>query len=695
MRQKSLRALASVAALAILVGHGREAIGEGEAPSWRPIGPWGGEVSLLVRDPHTPTRVWGVGSLGGQLHVSENEGRSWTWLGRGVGPRGIVFLTASPHTPDLLLAGTERDGVWRSLDGGRSWAAANHGLPMTWRYQFRRLLGLAFAPNLPGAAYALFSNGGVYVTWDNGEHWQPAYTFTYACPNYLNCNPMWAVMAVAPDISSTVLIAGDRLYRCNSNPMVCTPTTGPFTQTPWRLDALPYPGGTWLALDSAILTSPDSGSTWYQADEGLDELTLLQQGYPHAKTFQLDPSSGEVFALTDIGLLRRDAARQRWELVDFRPRSSGSNRACGWTVLESEHLFGCATLDAPSGWRAANAPVAWRGADQPLEERTKGFAARWVIGVLLSPHGDTPLLAATEHELYRWEATTAKWAPVLNWEHSATATLLARPLHPDHIFLAIDEGLFESRDGGLSWTLLPTPFEFNSDWVRLPLAVLGSDSSTLLAGGISEHLWRSEDLGRTWTKLPYQAQALWVSPHNPELVWATQYYTVRESRDSGRTWAPAAPTAADAWAQCPIFPCIWDQAAALAVDPFRFDRFFFGTHGAGVKRFSPQQGQTWLDTGLLSGRAIIPDPYCPGRILLAGYGYESGDAPVGRVLISHDAGDSWQPFGSNGGELPMVLEMAASLPHGRYAVASAAGVFVLEDAPRENRPARRQGPTRR
>ncbi|SMD25526.1 hypothetical protein SAMN05660733_08165 [Lentzea albidocapillata] len=63
-------------------------------------------------------RVYGYNSQNGQLMVSENQ-RDWDTRGR----VAMADFTVSPADPDVVLA-TTREGLVRSTDGGRTFAAA-------------------------------------------------------------------------------------------------------------------------------------------------------------------------------------------------------------------------------------------------------------------------------------------------------------------------------------------------------------------------------------------------------------------------------------------------------------------------------------------------------------------------------------------------------------------------------------------
>lgn len=84
--------------------------------------------------PLAPDRIW-AGTIPGGLFRSDDAGASWTlvralwdqpsrpqWFGGGYDHPGIHSICVHPDDPDDIVVGISCGGVWRSLDGGESWA---------------------------------------------------------------------------------------------------------------------------------------------------------------------------------------------------------------------------------------------------------------------------------------------------------------------------------------------------------------------------------------------------------------------------------------------------------------------------------------------------------------------------------------------------------------------------------------------
>jgi photosystem II stability/assembly factor-like uncharacterized protein len=84
-------------------------------------------------------------------------------------PAGVDTIAVAPSDPKIVYAGsTGTDGgkgVFKSADGGRSWAAVNHGIAN------RRINAVAVDPLHSEIVYAGYEGEGFYKTADGGENW--------------------------------------------------------------------------------------------------------------------------------------------------------------------------------------------------------------------------------------------------------------------------------------------------------------------------------------------------------------------------------------------------------------------------------------------------------------------------------------------------------------------------------------------
>ncbi|HEY0555220.1 MAG TPA: hypothetical protein VGG20_13210 [Thermoanaerobaculia bacterium] len=120
------------------------------------------QADVLVPDPFQPSQVYALS--GEDLYGSADRGASWSLLVIGV---NLTVLAADPHRPGTLW-GTGHAGLSRSDDGGRTWRLSDDGIP-----QFTLLSTLALDPVDPDVLYAGTLLRGVFKSADGGATWAP------------------------------------------------------------------------------------------------------------------------------------------------------------------------------------------------------------------------------------------------------------------------------------------------------------------------------------------------------------------------------------------------------------------------------------------------------------------------------------------------------------------------------------------
>ena len=131
---------------ALLVTSSRTA--EGGINSWTSTGRLeGGPIGALAIDPVTPATLY-AGTDSNGVFKTTNGGGSWAAVNTGLTNFQVTALAIDPQTPATVYAGTA-NGVFKSTDGGMSWSAVNTGLNNN-LYVF----ALAIDPQTPTTLYA-------------------------------------------------------------------------------------------------------------------------------------------------------------------------------------------------------------------------------------------------------------------------------------------------------------------------------------------------------------------------------------------------------------------------------------------------------------------------------------------------------------------------------------------------------------
>src|SRR5215210_3904068 len=145
-------------------------------PAWEPVGPAGGTVLALKADPfHSEVLLAGLQDAG--LFKSMDGGASWAPSGHGLPPGSITQVVFDPRTAGTLYAATDWHGVFKSLDGGDTWRSANNGLSGS-AVRFG-IEVLALDPRSPSTLYASRFGVGIeerdwlFKTVNGGKSWFP------------------------------------------------------------------------------------------------------------------------------------------------------------------------------------------------------------------------------------------------------------------------------------------------------------------------------------------------------------------------------------------------------------------------------------------------------------------------------------------------------------------------------------------
>lgn len=96
-----------------------------------------------------------------RLRIGEEQ-----WEPMGLKDIRIQTLAASDKQPDVLIAGTWGEGVFRSIDGGITWEASNNGLSHPF------ISTIAIDPEHPEFIYAGTWGEGIFSSRDEGRTWQ-------------------------------------------------------------------------------------------------------------------------------------------------------------------------------------------------------------------------------------------------------------------------------------------------------------------------------------------------------------------------------------------------------------------------------------------------------------------------------------------------------------------------------------------
>jgi photosystem II stability/assembly factor-like uncharacterized protein len=132
--------------------------------------------TCLAADPRS-TRVW-CGTQRAGVFRSDDGGRSWRPCG--LAEQSIMSITASPTEADVIWVGADPSAVWRSADGGETWEQTSRldGLPSapTWAFppkpETHHVRWIACHPKQAGRLWVAIEAGALVSTIDGGRTWR-------------------------------------------------------------------------------------------------------------------------------------------------------------------------------------------------------------------------------------------------------------------------------------------------------------------------------------------------------------------------------------------------------------------------------------------------------------------------------------------------------------------------------------------
>lgn len=129
------------------------------------------DILAMTVHPESAEQLF-VGGRGG-LWKSPDGGVSWRPLATPAEARSAIrSIVVAPTVPETIYVGTEREGVFRSPDGGNSWSSASLGLPKALAGgRSAPIRSLAVDPTNASIAYAGTELHGLYKTTDGGTSW--------------------------------------------------------------------------------------------------------------------------------------------------------------------------------------------------------------------------------------------------------------------------------------------------------------------------------------------------------------------------------------------------------------------------------------------------------------------------------------------------------------------------------------------
>jgi len=692
--------------------------------AFRFVGPWRGGRVVAVASHTSQPLVYYFGSTGGGVWKSANAGASWFNVSDGAFARASVgAIGVAPSDPNVIYVGmgetttrnsvSHGDGVYRSTDGGRTWA--HLGLRAT-----RNIARVAVHPNDPDRVYVAAlghvfgpnSERGVYRSRDGGATWDHVlFRSDRAGAADLAIDPL------NPRVLYATLWEGQRMPWGHSSG---GPGSGLFRSTDggvnWtdlslrpgmpegvlgKMGVAPSPareGRVWLiaeAVEGGLFRSDDHGETWHHVNDDFalrtkpsyymhvvadpkDENTVY---VPQAK-FWKSVDGGATFAKVatphddNHGLWIDPADNRRMILGHDGGASVSSDGGSSWsdTFNQPTAEFYHVTTDQRQPYRIYGAQQdhgTWsvpsrsdRGRIVRADEYDVGGSESGFIAVrpdnpdVVYAGGHWGIFTRYDHstreqrDIRIWPEICKGWgAKDQRYRFNWSFPILLSPHDPDTLYAAAN-CVFRTRDEGARWEVMSPDLTLND------VTKLGRTG-----GPITYYSGSGSDFYCTISVLA-------ASPHNPGTMWSgSDDGLVHVTEDDGASWRNVTPPGLPKWALVSSIDVsshdantVYVAATAYRLDDFRPYVFF-----------TTDAGRTWtrIDAGLPEDefvRVVREDPAAAGFLVA---GTEAG------VHVSPDHGATWLPLQLNLPAVPVhdLLFVQGDLvlgTHGR-------GFWILDD----------------
>ena len=128
---------------------------------WSGLGPRAKSVQAIAVDPLNPSRMWAA-TFGAGVYRSLDGGSTWAGYRDSLTNTYVRCLAVNRVHPDSVFCGTN-DGVFVSTDGGATW---KRNLPTAWSVR-----SITIHPFRRSIIYASTYGSGIYKSYNGGASW--------------------------------------------------------------------------------------------------------------------------------------------------------------------------------------------------------------------------------------------------------------------------------------------------------------------------------------------------------------------------------------------------------------------------------------------------------------------------------------------------------------------------------------------
>ncbi|MDO8690482.1 MAG: hypothetical protein Q7R39_10825, partial [Dehalococcoidia bacterium] len=440
------------------------------------------------------------------------------------GPPGLVYsVVLDPVTPSILYAGTSTAGVFKSTDGGRTWTSRNQ------RLEASAAFSLAIDPLNTATVYA-GTNRGVFRSDDGAATWVSAssglamdpFGNTYVYSLVTTSNPSMIYAGTLLGIFKSQDRGRTWQEKDTGFRVGTLPSVEAMAVDPTDADVV-YAGAAYQGLSPTVFKTEDGGDSWAPLTVGLSQglvSSIAIDPQDHLKVYVATRGQG-LFATQDAGRTWRQVGQGVVESsISAVAAASGSSMVYAAGL---RHAF----------YRSGDAGTTWEIAEGNIGSR----APTWLA---IEPASPSNIWLASVGGLYFSSDGGSNWAESgQGIDSSQIVNVVVQAADPNLVYVsAWAGGIYRTADGGASWQAMPLGVG-----IAAGLGVDPADASLVYAGmiyisGIRDNgLYISRDAGLTWQLVPQlkgsTVSAIAAAPGKAYVGTDAGIYI---SEDSGGAW---------------------------------------------------------------------------------------------------------------------------------------------------------------